>query len=255
MHEIRTDLGGGLGRFVREIAVRSHPGCAASDVWKHTLAWLLFGVGVLCAPLQHADAEPITIAFDARVELVEDAGGFLGGAIAVGDRISFVYTYDSTTPDTNPLPPVGDYWHTTSPFGIRLTVNGLEFHTDPNDVSFLVEIVNDHYATDNYLLRSYNNVFDVSVPSPHPGSVLENHISWQLDDPTATALSSTSLPTERPVLADWQSIFGLDIFSQNGGNFFLIRAHVVPEPSTCWLLGTGLGGLLGYDWSRRRVRA
>lgn len=112
---------------------------------------------------------------------------------------------------------MGDYQHSTHPFGITLNVGGFVFRTDPNNVNFLVEIVNDHGnpASDNYLLRSYNNIFDV-------GSSSVTHISWQLDDPTLTALSSQALPTVPPVLADWQSVVGLTIVS---GEFF-IRSHV-----------------------------
>ena len=168
-----------------------------------------------------AHAEPICIAITAEVAYVDDQGGVLAEAIKVGDVITGTYVYESTTPDTNSLPTVGDYWHTTAPFGITLNAGGFVFRTDPNNVNFLVEIVNDHGtpASDNYLLRSYNNIFDV-------GSSSDNHISWQLDDPTSTALSSEALPTVPPVLADWQSVFGLDIQSGMSFDRFLIRSHV-----------------------------
>ena len=164
-------------------------------------------------------AEPICIAITAEVAYVDDYGDILDGAINVDDVITGVYVYESTTPDTNSASTVGDYWHTTAPFGITLNAGGLIFSTDPNNVEFLVEIVNDHgspMARDNYLLRSYSNIFDV-------GSNIETHIAWQLDDPTTTALSSQTLPTLPPVLTDWQSIFGLTIDSESE---FFIRAHV-----------------------------
>ncbi|HEX3037283.1 MAG TPA: PxKF domain-containing protein [Thermodesulfobacteriota bacterium] len=171
-----------------------------------------------------ADAESISIPITAQVTDIYDPGGFLGGAINVGDVITGTYVYESTTPDTNTSPTVGDYWHTTAPFGITLNAGGLVFRTDPNNVYFLVEILNDFGipARDNYLLRSYNNTFDISVPS-----ATQNLIGWQLDDPTYTALSSGALPTMPPVLADWQSLSGLTISSQNYYfEQFLIRAHV-----------------------------
>lgn len=164
-------------------------------------------------------AESITINITAQVASVDDMGNILDGAIEVGDIMTGQYTYESTTPDTNPLPTVGDYQHDTSPYGISLKVkgkvNGLVFKTDPDDVDFLVEICNNHglpTPTDNYLLRSYNNL-------PLPGGIIVEHISWQLDDPTAEALSSESLPTDPPVLEDWQSIGGISI---NG---------YIPDPS------------------------
>lgn len=165
-------------------------------------------------------AEPVCVAITAEVAYVDDRDGVLDGAINVGDVITGTYVYESTTPDTNQLPTVGDYWHTTAPFGITLNAGGFVFRTDPANVNFLVEIANDHGtpASDNYLLRSYKNIFDI-------GSNSNNHISWQLDDPTLAALSSEALPTVPPVLSDWQSSFGLDIES---GSFseFLIRSHV-----------------------------
>ena len=177
-------------------------------------------------------AESITINITAEVAYVDDMGNTLDGAVGVGDIITGHYTYESTTPDTNTLPTVGDYWHDTSPYGISLEVNGLVFETDPNDVNFLVEICNDHglpTPTDNYLLRSYNNL-------PLPGGIIVEHISWQLDDSTAAALSSESLPTDPPVLEDWQSIFGLSITGYIPDPLFpdfpsfetqyFIRAHV-----------------------------
>jgi hypothetical protein len=188
---------------------------------------------ILCSLLAIPNAgqtSQITIAIAGTVRIVDDPWNILAGAVHPGDTITGIYTYESTTPDDNPFATVGDYWHTTAPYGISVTVAGLTFRTDPNNVNFLVEIGNDHAPgispTDNYLLRSYNNLFDVSAPSEPFGPPF-NHISWQLDDPTATALSSTDLPVVAPVLADWQSLFGLDIFSSAGpGGHFGIRADV-----------------------------
>jgi hypothetical protein len=109
-------------------------------------------------------------------------------------------------------------------------VNGLQFRTDPQDVDFLVELVNDHGfpASDNYLIRSYNNVFDVNVPAnPRDPMRITKHISWQLDDPTLNALHGIALTETAPVLADWQSFFGLMIVADNhAGSAYRIRATV-----------------------------
>ena len=163
----------------------------------------------------------ITINITAEVADINDPGNILDGAVEVGDTIKGSYTYDSTTPDSNEASTVGDYQHSDPPNGIKLNVGEVLFRTDPSNVDFLVEIVNDHGdpASDNYLLRSHNNISNGPPVT---------HIAWQLDDPTLAALSSDDLPTVPPVLTDWQSVFGLTIEGEDfeSGSSYLIRSHV-----------------------------
>jgi hypothetical protein len=136
--------------------------------------------------------------------------------IPVGTPFTGIYTFNLGTPDDNSFPNVGDYWHRSAPYGVWISVGSRTFRTDPSAVEFLVEIVNDHSGRDNYLFRSYRNL-------PTDGIPVE-HISWQLDDPTQSALSSAELPATPPVLSQWEQIFGLDI---EGPNFeYLIRGHI-----------------------------
>jgi hypothetical protein len=190
-------------------------------------------------------AEIITIGITAEIAEVDDLGGLLNGQLGAGNIITGRYTYDSAAQDSQPLTPnIGDYWHYSSPYGIRLFGSGFIFQTDPGDVEFLVEIVNGE-GRDSYLLRSYNNL-------PLYEGVCVQHIAWELDDFTGIALSSDALSLEPPVLKDWDSICGIDITGNDrppdgcGGNSFSIRAHVtsvelVPEPAS-FLLFT-LAGL------------
>jgi hypothetical protein len=178
------------------------------------LAWLV------CNPAT-ANCAQVKVVISATVSLVDDPDNLLNNAVAPGDIVSGIYAYDSFAVDSNPLPEVGDYRYTTAPNGIRLSVNGLTFATDPAHVDFLLEVVNNYQNLDNYVLHSYNNLFAVSAT----GQFVSNIISWQLDDPTQTALASTALPRTPPVLSDWQSIFGLTIDS-SGDNYFFIRANV-----------------------------
>jgi len=183
-----------------------------------------------------AQAYLITIEIEAEIDFVGDPYNLLGGNIQVGDTITGSYTYESTTPDSNPLPNGGDYWHYQSPCGVFLSVSGFEFRTDLENVEFLVEIINNYPPDDDYLLRSYNN-----LPLSNGTSV--DHISWWLYDPTGNALSSYVLPTTPPVLDDWQEN-RLLIHGPLRGISFGIEAHVtsaIPEPAT--LLLFALGGL------------
>ena len=214
-----------------------------------------------------AMAYPIIIDIEAVVRDVSDVGGLLGGAIGAGSLITGLYAYESTAPDNNDFPGVSDYWHSASPYGITLNSGSYTFATDPDNVRFLVEIVNNHYSGyDNYVLHSYQNL-DL------PGGIEVNHISWQLDDPGMTALSSDELPLEAPILTDWlqPSPFALTItgglpdpasagmgYYPPGQDFF-IRADVtsatlrtgsteapapaVPEPGSLACMALALAGM------------
>ena len=188
---------------------------------------LVFGAGPARAAL-------ITIEIEAVVDYVEDRGpgdGYLDGMIGLGDIITGFYTYESTTPDTNPLERAGRYEHTTPPHGIFLSVGGFDFQTNPASVDFVIAIENDHPPDDNYFLLSGNNL-------PLSNGAPLDEISWLLNDPTGSALSSAQLPITAPVLSEWESnilMFGAD-------RLYGITAHVtsaIPEPATIILLGMG----------------
>jgi hypothetical protein len=189
--------------------------------------------GLMLWPAQ-AKAELVTIQIEAVVDSLWDEGNYLEGRIEAGDIITGWYTYDTSTIDSNPLSGVADYKHYTYPSGIFLSVGRLQFETDPANVDFLVEIINDSTSGglhDAYGLISYNNV-------PLSDGTLVDEISWWLGDPSATALSSINLTARPPVLDDWQS----NVLGMGADRQYAIWSHVtsaVPEPTTLLLIGLG----------------
>ena len=155
---------------------------------------LLAVVGLTTKPTTAA-ASVVTIQLTATVGFVDDPFGLLGGKVHVGDTVTGVYAYDSSAVDPSPSSNIGNYYFADSAYGARLSVGDSVFRTNPVNVDFLLELVNDYNARDNYLFRSFNNLFDVSAGGPNP----YNMVSWQLDDSTQTALSSVALPATPPI--------------------------------------------------------
>lgn len=131
---------------------------------------------------------------------VEDPENRLNNQISPGAEFIATYKFGSS-PDSNEDPTVGDYEYRQAPYGIRVESEGLVFETDPQDVEFLIEAVN--REEDAFVVRSYNNL-------PLSSGDTVDHISWQLDDPSGTAIWSDILP---PVLdlTKWESDVGLTI--------------------------------------------
>jgi hypothetical protein len=189
-----------------------------------------------------AKAELVTIKIEAVVDDIVEADDYLDGRINIGDLITGTYTYDTDTPDSNPLAHVGDYEHYAYPCGFSLSVGGLDFMTNPANTNFLIEIV-DEDSDDFYLAVSYNNL-------PLGDGTTVNNIAWYLNYNYEDALLSTELPTTAPVLADWKDNF-LQFGAGSGGRGtgepatgFGVAAHVtsavvIPEPATILLLGLG----------------
>jgi hypothetical protein len=197
--------------------------------------FLILGLACLC------QADPIKIGFAGLVDSVGDDYNLLQGAVHSGDSISGFYIYDSSTSDSEPTNiNLGFYQHSTSPYGMTITIAGLTFQTDPANVDFAIAI------RDNY-----NEPWDYYTVTSNSNLPLDNGLSidalwWQLDDHSGTVFSSDALPLTPPDLSQWQG----NALQVNGGSYpfpspgektlFGITGHVtdvwlVPEPATLLL--------------------
>lgn len=187
--------------------------------------------GLMLSP-PHARAALVTIQIEAVVDSLQDEGNYLEGKIEVGDIITGSYTYDLSTPDSEPLAYAGIYEHHNTPAGISLSVGGFDFKTDPDNVDFVVAILNDcpPSGKDQVWMTSYSNL-------PLSNGVGVDIISWQLDDPTGTAIFSTDLTAGPLVLDDWESVFGLSFGADRRYGIFAHVTSAVPEPASIMLVG------------------
>ena len=146
-------------------------------------------------------AQDVTVSFAGTITSIE---GNPFPEISVGTPFTGSYTFSLSAPDENGLAQVGDYWHRAAPYGLTVSIGARTFRSDPDNVNFLVELVNDYFDLDNYVFHSYSNL---GVDA----STTVQIMSFQLDDPTRTALSGTSLTAAAPDLTRWQQPFGLNI--------------------------------------------
>ena len=177
-----------------------------------------------------AIAQDVTFSFSGRVTTVMlfDPDLVVAG-VAEGTPFTGSFTFNLSQADSNPMQQVGDYRYSQAPYGVVVNVGSFTFRTDPANVDFLIEFVNDYHNLDNMVVRSYNNV--------STGGLMASHISWQLDDPTQTALDSVLLPAQPPDLTRWQQWFGFNIDLQSTYGY---SAGVISGTIEKIELGTGL---------------
>jgi len=167
-------------------------------------------LGLLCSSLPAA-AQDVTVSFRGTITSAVDSPF---ADVAAGTPFTGSYTYSLSTADSNPDAAVGDYYHTTRPYGVTVTIGTHTFRTDPSNVSFLVEVLNDWFGADYYVFHSYTNV-------ETDGAVIDS-MRWRLDDPTATRLTSTALTDSPPDVTQWQQ-FAFDISGSSAAVPFLLR--------------------------------
>ncbi|UCG59908.1 MAG: PEP-CTERM sorting domain-containing protein [Phycisphaerales bacterium] len=210
-------------------------------------------VGISSVGVRPTHAKLVTIAVTGEVTSVWDDFDRLEGKINVGDMITGVYVYDSSTPDSFPEDPVhGRYEYYAPPCGIMLTVGGFVFMTDPDNVRFVVIIKDDfpdprETSYDGYSVASYNNL-------PLSNGAEVGDISLGAKGST-DIFTTDALPATAPDLdAGWhEGGMGIRIYGGSRGGSsvgafsiggYVTSATVIPEPGTFILFALGSLALL-----------
>jgi len=181
---------------------------------KATWSWLPCALAVFLSGSPVA-AQDVTVSFKGTVTSTLNSPF---PDIAEGTPFTGSYTFNAATPDSNPMNEVGDFTHTMTPYGVTVTIGTHVFRTDPANVNFVLELVNDYYSMDNYVFHSYTNL-------DTDGAQIDT-INWQLDDQTSTLLTSTALSAAPPDIARWQQSVGLDIKGSSNWIWFVLRGMI-----------------------------
>jgi len=200
---------------------------------KRGIISIMFAMFILCLWCVPVKATLITIEIEGVVDSVRDTGNQLGGKIKTGDTITGTYTYNLLTPDSEPSAWVGVYEHHNPPAGISVNVGDFTFLTNPDNVDFIVEILNDYPPSlkDQFWMRSYNNI---SLPSG-----ISVGIAWWFDYLTDT-FSTDALPATAPVLENLEwNIFRIGEMRIFGISGHITSATLIPEPTTFFFVGFG----------------
>jgi len=196
-----------------------------------------------------AEAAPITFAFTGTVQQVVPA---LSGTFQPGDAFSGSYTFESTTPDTDPSPGFGLYANgmTSLTFTIGSYTGGADCSAAAScNIAVQDGGPGDCALTDCYLVTAKHPT------GPSVEGVLPTDFALSLLDNSGLALSSDALPLTPPDISNFSiTFFGVNFddfaFGVQGKLTSLTSqaAGTVDEPSVLFLVA---GAFLGLVLQRR----
>jgi len=200
----------------------------------------------LAAAVHNANAVPIEFKFTGTVSSVDDG---LGGTFSVGDQVSGIYIFESTTADSNNLPQRGEYNGTVRSFSFRK--GGYAGAAMAGNIT----VDNDANGFDPYV---------VTIPSPLTAPAVDGfalgRFALTLSDSTESVFNNDSLPLTPPALAGFDSRLFQLVYTKQVGMTFQIRSVlgnvtslVIPEPPSLMLFGIAGLSLFGGFWRRRRT--
>ena len=182
-----------------------------------------------------ATGYPVTFEFAGEITHVWDDDGLLGGAVTVGSPFSGLYTFESTTPDSDPHEPRRGLYE-GSLLAVSGSTGGLSY-LGPQGFQNLIEVTD---PFDSYIVKTEVAFVDETL-----------EFFLRLGDSTGTAFSSDFLPLSPPDLSDFDAT-RFAIFDESEAIPLSIQGaftSFVPEPAAVVFVGIGLCLL-----SRRRLR-
>jgi hypothetical protein len=217
----------------------------------------------LCGLSGRARADMVTIHFSGHVTQKTDATGLVSSTFGTpGTTVDGVLRYDTALPPIAPGAPVADYAY--SNFALSLNGTALPGH--------LVPVADDVTVTDalfiGALLHAGGTLNDPGL-FPHFSG---GSIAFDLNDFSATAFSSTALPTSLNLAAFQDKTFHINLQATDpailaptaprsvdiSGTIDSLSVEdskpaAVPEPASCLLFGLGLLGTAALVRRERRA--
>lgn len=207
-------------------------------------------VAVLVVMVTSAQAAPVTFSFSGTVIQINFSNG-TPTEFAIGDTFSGTYTFDSTTPDSNTSPNLGDYYTPLTP--LSATVGS--YSASANSGAILIR---DNVPVEDYYFLQTN-----SLTGPTVLGLPVTFFGLELHDSTGTVYNNDSLLLLPPDLQDYDSNALYFLFDDPGsGNSgtvhatldsFVLGALLVPEPSCFAMFGIG-AGVMALVVTRRQRR-
>jgi len=201
---------------------------------------LLFTLSTFIFLCSFANAQNIFQSLKAEVTSIDDYSNKLNNQLYVGDTLTGTLSYSHDVVDSNADVTVGDYHYHDTPYGIALFGPGnLIFQTEGNNVDFICEALDLPVVNGGDLIafKSYNNYISAG------NNAADKIISWTVDNPDGTNLSSDALPIILD-LSIWNQLYGIAIGADDfpdGSVGFFIRARVVEIITQ---EGTGMSNLV-----------